>query len=183
MNRKQFFKSCACAVCSCAAVGMVGMEDANGAEDKPAEDWRLPFVKKRYAKLLEILAGRMDEASFIEILRQMGYACASEYWLLQKHKGDVDGFIREFKGITSEDISFDREKGIVQVVSPERTECVCPFMDAKLTTPKACNCSLGWQQCAYETLLGRKVKVELKESILQGGKRCRFEVRVLDEKI
>jgi hypothetical protein len=179
MNRKQFLKNCACTLCSCAAVGVISPAGATAAENPPPENWRLGFVKKRYAKLIEILAGKMDDATLNEILRQLGYDCASNYSVLRKHKGDVDGFIREFKKQTNEDIAYDREKGIVTIVSPERTECTCPLIAKNLTSSKVCNCSLGWQQCAYETLLGKKVQVELTESVLGGGKRCCFQVRVL----
>jgi hypothetical protein len=40
---------------------------------------------------------------------------------------------------------------------------------------------LGWHQYAYETILGKKVTVKLKESIVRGGKRCVFEARVLEQ--
>jgi predicted ArsR family transcriptional regulator len=179
MNRKQFLRNCACTLCSCAAAGALAPTPSAAAETKPPEDWRLPFVKKRYAKLIEILADKVDEATLNEILRQLGYDCAANYWVIQKHKGDVDGFIREFKERTNEDITYDREKGMVTVVSPERTECTCPLIAKNLTSSKVCNCSLGWQQCAYETLLGKKVKVQLTESVLRGGKRCTFQIRVL----
>jgi predicted ArsR family transcriptional regulator len=181
MNRKQFLSDCACALCSCAAAGLI-TQNAAAEETKPAEDWRLPFVKQRYAKLIEILAGKVDEATLTEILRQLGYSCASGYWLIKQHKGDVDGFIREFKKQANEDITYDREKGIVTVVGPERTECFCPLIQKNLTSAKVCNCSLGWQQCTYETLLGRKVQVQLTESVLRGGKRCCFQIRVTDQK-
>ena len=64
--------------------------------------------------------------------------------------------------------------------SPERTDCFCPLISvAQNTPPVACQCSLGWQQHTWETLLQKKVRVELKESVLRGGKRCVFEIRVL----
>lgn len=51
-------------------------------------------------------------------------------------------------------------------------------------TPKVvCNCSLGWQKRTWETVLGKKVDVELVESVLRGGKRCVFRVRVSDESV
>ncbi len=43
-----------------------------------------------------------------------------------------------------------------------------------------CNCSLGWQQYTCEMLLGKKVQVELKDSVVRGGRRCVFHIRVLD---
>ena len=75
MNRKQFLKNCGCTLCSCAAVGMISPAETTAAENKPPEDWRLPFVKKRYAKLIEILADKLDGATLDEILRQLGYDC------------------------------------------------------------------------------------------------------------
>jgi hypothetical protein len=179
MNRKEFLKSCMCGMCSCAALGLVEPAESPAAETKPPEDWRLPFVKKRYAKLIDILAGKVNDATLDEILRKQGYACAEGYPLINNHKGDVDGFISESKKQANEDITYDREKGIVTVVGPERTECFCPLVDKNLISKKACNCSLGWLQYAYETLLGKRVQVALKESVLRGGKRCAFEIRVL----
>lgn len=182
MNRKEFLKNCACGLCSCAALGLTAPSASTAAEASPPEDWRLGFIRHRYAKLLEILSDRLDDATVNEILRQMGYNCAASYSLLQQHRGDVDGFIREFKKRMNEDITYDREKGIVTVVGPERTECFCPLIDSRVVSGKVCACSLGWQQCTYETLLDRQVQVELKESVLRGGKRCAFEIRVSDQR-
>jgi hypothetical protein len=61
MNRKEFLKNCACGLCTCAAAGLIAPESAPGAEARASDDWRWPFVKSRYAKLLEILSTRMDE--------------------------------------------------------------------------------------------------------------------------
>lgn len=179
MNRKEFFRSCAGTLCSCsAATSLVGLQTA-AAQTPPAEDWRLPFIRKRYAKLIEILSAKVSDAELSDILRQLGSYCASGSPLTRKFHGDLDGFIREFKKVANEDITYDREKGIITVVGPERPECFCPLIDTKTTSKKVCGCSLGWQQQTYETLLDRKVRVELKESVLCGGKRCVFEVRLL----
>jgi predicted hydrocarbon binding protein len=45
----------------------------------------------------------------------------------------------------------------------------------------ACNCSLGWQKHTWETLLQKKVKVELTESVLRGGKRCVFKIHIVEQ--
>ena len=65
------------------------------------------------------------------------------------------------------------------MVSPERTECFCPLNGAN-AAEQACNCSLGWQQHTWETFFQKKVRVDLKESVLRGGKRCVFEIHVSD---
>jgi hypothetical protein len=183
VNRKQFLKGCACTLCSCAVAGMtssgVAAAESKPAEKKPAEDWRLPFVKKRFAKLMEILAGKMSDAELADTLRQMGSYCAGTSPLARQHRGDLDGYLRERKKRGNEDITYDPESGRITITGPECTDCFCPFMAKNLTPVKACDCSLGWHQYAFETVLGKKVRVELKESVLRGGKRCAFAVQVL----
>jgi predicted ArsR family transcriptional regulator len=180
MNRKTFLEHCACSLCSCAAIGALVPASSVAAEGKPPEDWRLPFVRKRYAKLIEILAGKLDDATLNEILRQLGYDCAAHDPDLRKHKGDIDGFIREYQKQSNDNITYDREKGIITAVGQERSECACPLIALNLTSVKACNCTLGYTQRIYETVLGKKVQVELMESVLRGGKRCAVKVRVLE---
>ena len=178
MNRKEFLKNCVCGVCTCAVGGALMPAVQAATEAKPAEDWRFRFIKQRYARLVEILSAKMDEQTLNEVLRQLGAYCASTLPLIEKHKGDADGFIRELKQRAGEDITYDREKGVITVIGPERGDCYCPLVDRHSTPKVVCNCSLGWQQYTYETVLGRKVQVELTESVLRGGKRCTFVVRI-----
>jgi hypothetical protein len=179
VNRKEFLKNCAGGLCACAAVSLVSTASLSAAETSKTEDWRLPFVKKRYGKLIEILSSRMDEETMNETLLGVGTFCSSlsDDWII-KHRGDFDGFCKAIEqGISGDHVAYDRDKGIITMTSPDRTECFCPLIGA--STPKVvCNCSLGWQQHTWETLLQKKVKVELKESVLRGGKRCVFEIRV-----
>ena len=183
MNRKQFLKNCACGLCSCAAVGLIAPESAPGAETKAPEDWHLKFVKERYAKLLGILSTRMDEKTLNETLFELGACCSSfgDEWL-KKSRGDLEGFRQAVKkGVSGDNITYDWDKGVITMASDERTDCFCPLISRFNHTPTvACNCSLGWQKHTWETLLQKKVKVELKESVLRGGKRCVFEIRILE---
>ena len=183
MNRKQFLKNCAYGLCSCAAVGLPGPAGLSAAEPTKSEDWRLPFVKQRYTRLLEILAGRVDEKTLNEILIDLGaYCSALDDDRRKKFRGDLEGYRRAVKQSASGDnITYDWERGVITMASDERTDCFCPLISRYSHTPQAaCNCSLGWQQHTWETLLQKKVKVELKESVLRGGKRCVFEIHVGD---
>jgi hypothetical protein len=185
MDRKEFLKTCACG-CACAAACLVpsaaGSANASADEAPKPEDWRLPFVKDHYAKLLQIIADKTDEKTLDEILRQLGRYCASMSALVNRHRGDIDGYISDFKNQYHDDITYDREKGLITVVGQERTDCFCPLIGLKQKTPKiACNCTLGWQQYTFETILGKQVRVELKESVLRGGKRCACEIHVGDD--
>lgn len=186
MNRKEFLKNCACAVCACAAVGVVGPDAASGAGTNAPDDWRLRFVKQRYARLLGILSRRMDEKTLNETLFELGAYCSGlgDEWT-KKHRGDLEGFRQAVKkGVSGDNVTFDWDKGVITMASDERTDCFCPLISRFNDTPKvACNCSLGWQQHTWETLLQKKVKVELTESVLRGGKRCVFQIHVLEEKV
>lgn len=178
MNRQEFLKTCAGGLCTCAVASTFGVTRL-AAEEKPAkEDWRLPFIQARYGKLLEILSTQLGEESLTETLRQLGRYCASRTPLIEKHKGHVDDFIHESQQTSGETISFDREKGIIKVVGPERTTCFCPLVNCRTSPKIICNCSVGWLQYAYETLLGKPVEVILLESVLRGGKRCSVEIRI-----
>jgi len=184
MNRKQFLNNCVCGLCSCAAVGLIAPESASSAEAKAPEDWRLPFVKQRYAKLLGILASRMDEKTLNETLAELGAYCSSTNdEATKKFSGDLEGFRQMVKqGVSGNNITYDWDKGVITMASEERTDCFCPLISRFSHTPTvACNCSLGWQKHTWETLLQKKVKVELKESVLRGGKRCVFEIRILEQ--
>ena len=179
MNRKEFLRNCAGGLCACATVSMVPAASLSAAETGKTEDWRWTFVKDRYAKMLEILSSRMDKPALNETLREVGSFCSStqDNWII-KHRNDIDGYCKSIEqGSSGDHASYDREKGIITMISPERTECWCPLNCAH-TPNVVCNCSLGWQQHTWETLLQKKVEVELKESVLRGGKRCVFEIRV-----
>ena len=184
MNRKQFLKNCTCGLCSCAVIGLMAPESAPAAEPKASDDWRLPFVKQRYAKLLGILASRMDEKTLNETLAELGAYCSSTNdEATKKFSGDLEGFRQMVKqGVSGNNITYDWDKGVITMASEERTDCFCPLISRFSHTPTvACNCSLGWQKHTWETLLQKKVKVELKESVLRGGKRCVFEIRILEQ--
>ena len=185
MNRKTFLKNCACGLCTCAAAGLiVPIADASGAETEAPEDWRLKFVKERYAKLLEILSSRMDEKTLNETLFELGAYCSGlSDESKKKFHGDLEGFRKAVKQSTSGDnITYDWDKGVITMASDERTDCFCPLNSRVHHTPEVvCNCSLGWQKHTWETLLQKKVKVELQESVLRGGKRCVFEIHVLEQ--
>jgi hypothetical protein len=60
--------------------------------------------------------------------------------------------------------------------------CLCPLVEdgPPGLSGTFCECSVGYVRDMFETTLGRKVKVELLESLKRGGKTCRFRVEVLE---
>jgi len=180
MNRKDFLKNCACGLCTCAAAGLISPTGVSAAETTTKNDGRTQFIKQRFAKLIEILAGRLDEKTLNEILLELGRNCSSSIAWIKDYRGDLDGYFKQLKQRWNDDTTYNREKGVITIASPEMTDCACPLMSTRYTPKLACNCSLGWQQQTFETILGQKVRVELKESLLRGGKQCVFEIHVSD---
>ncbi|HUO99098.1 MAG TPA: hypothetical protein VMU01_10540 [Rhizomicrobium sp.] len=178
MDRKEFLQACTGAACACAASCLpAGAEPAK-------EDWRWGFLQRRYAKLLGLLSETMDEKKLAETLFKLGTYCSAEYdEATAKFRGDVAGFAEHMRKTSSGDfVEVDAKTGVVTMTSPDRTDCFCPLNGVAAKTPGVvCNCSLGWQTHTWETVLGKKVHVELKEAVLRGGKRCIFEIRRVEK--
>jgi predicted hydrocarbon binding protein len=61
--------------------------------------------------------------------------------------------------------------------------CMCPIFesDTKGVSPSFCLCSTGYVKEALERYSGKKVhKIEVTESILRGGKDCKFRIEFLN---
>ena len=61
-----------------------------------------------------------------------------------------------------------QEQGTIRIVD-KGPGCSRPMVKEGVTPPSFCDCTLGWQEAAYSTILGRPVRAELEESILRGG--------------
>ena len=112
-------------------------------------------------------------------LHELGAFCASTYdGEFEKYIGDIEGFSK----FLEQGNTVTRSRGVITVASAERTDCTCQFSSSRNNTPGiVCNCSAGWQQHAWTIVLQRKPQVDVKESILQGGKRCVFEIRTVED--
>jgi hypothetical protein len=181
MERKDFLKNaCGIGLCSCAVGALFASATGSArAEDAPpkAEDWRIGFAQKRYAKVLESLAARTDEKTVGAVLEDVGRFCASTVPFVASHAGDPDGFFDEIKKRWGAAVDYDREHGRATLSFPVGDQCPCALVKKGVTPPSMCTCSIGWQKHAFETIFGRPVEVALKESVLRGGPRCTFEVR------
>ena len=184
LTRKDFVARCA-AVC---AAGL-GCFQESKAQDKPnncdsqntAQAQRqLDAAQDRFAKLVDEMGNSLSQEQREQLLHRLGGRCASEFKasLIDQFRGDVRGFLAEGKRLWMAEADYDEAQGVIRVVDKSPT-CTCPLVKEGKTPPSFCDCTLGWQEEAYSTLLGRPVKAELEESILRGGKRCAFRIRVL----
>lgn len=185
MKRKDFLKSCT-GMCSCAAFGLLAPGDAKAqsaaaASENPeaaALGRRLDAVETRFAALIGILNRELDPSTRKRILRGLGSACAARYReMFDKYKNDLQGFLAYARKEWVEDASFDETTGTISVVD-KSPKCVCPLVRQGETPGEFCDCTLGWQTAAYSAILGKPVEVELVDSILRGGRRCSYRIRI-----
>ena len=184
MDRRQLIKQ-TCGVGVCACVGVTALaKSCIGAEAAGTDDmgrqlrrlkWWQDHTKGQLVRLWELLEPHLDEATREDIIEQLGRNCAKRLGWAEQFKGNVQGFFRRMKESQGEEIVYDEAGGVITVTTPER-DCVCGLVDSKRTPAYFCHCSVGWQKQTYETILGREVEVELKESVLRGSKRCVFEI-------
>lgn len=182
MERRQFLKNAGTAgLCSC-LVARVFAGDASSTTttDKPktAEDWRAHFAKQRYSKLLTLVAARVDEKTFREIVEEVGTFCADSGFS-KKYSGQLEAYLAEMQKRWGAKTSYDTTTQMVQVsFQPESKDCACPLMGKGLVPAAACQCSVGSMRRSFATVTGHDVVVELKESVLQGGEHCTFAIHV-----
>ena len=187
MDRRALLKNaCGVGMCSCFLTGLLASTQAHAETDteekKPQAppDWRLGFVKKRYTALMAILYEQLGPEGFSVMIQKMGGDCSKSIQMITDCKGDPDKYFDIMKQRWQEDIRYDKEKGVVTIVGPERKECFCPLIDTQKTPAYVCDCSIGWQKQTYKTIFGKDVDVVLQESVLRGGKRCAFNVTIKD---
>ena len=174
-------------MCSCAAPVLFASEIAE--ERKEADDcdeikdmnrrlnWRVNHAKGQLGLLLTEIEDEIPLEKRQQILEKMGRNCAGSLGWAEKYKDNPEGFFEHMKQRAGENITYDREKGLIRVVTRDR-DCDCPIVDSSKTPAYYCHCSIGWQKQVYETILGKEIEVNLTESVLRGSTRCVFEVRV-----
>jgi len=175
MDRKEFLKSaCGLGVCGC-ALSLLGAPEPLPAGETAAPDQRLVFARYQLAKMVGFMANDTTAEALAGILEKTGRECAKLGQLQAKFKGDPEGYFAATKESWGTDCWWDKEKGVITVAVAEG-ECGCPLVDSQRTPALWCNCSVGYQKEAFETVFGRPVQALLKESKLSGSKRCVFEV-------
>ena len=182
MDRKEFIEAAGVfGICSCALFANPVLAEEI-SDPKQAEidhlKWKLNFVSKRFAKLVTLLYEKLEEKELAEIFETMGRACAKEFkHEIEPFKGNPEGFLESIQNKWVKSATWDKDAGTVRIVDKAK-ECTCAFVDAKITPGHFCHCTIGWQKQAYETVFGQPVSVKLEESILRGGKKCAFCIKL-----
>jgi predicted ArsR family transcriptional regulator len=181
MDRKNFFKNlCKYSACGCAGMMLLSPShvQANGNDpDEKKEDWRIGFMQKRIAKLMEGMNGKLDKETLAVLLENMGRNCAkenSENYI--KFKGNLNDYLKTIESWI-EKADHDEEKGIVKLTGKKNNSCFCPFVDVSKMPKEFCNCTKGWNKEVYENILGKQIDISIDTTVLWGGDRCSFTIK------
>jgi predicted hydrocarbon binding protein len=190
MKRNEFFKTCGSGICGCGVLGLLAPLAARAADadttapaaaapvDPELLKQQLEGARERFARLLAVMAEQLDDATRGKVLQGLGRECAKDYGpFFSKYRGDLQGFLAKIKTAWVERSDYDEKTGILRVVG-KPAPCACPLVKAGRTAVEFCDCSRGWTQAAFSTVLGRPVSVEIEESVLRGGSRCSFRVGI-----
>lgn len=202
LKRKDFLAAMGKAgVCMCAAAA--GMSSALAGQAPPAAPKPGDRTPERAVKRLEFIDGwvprffaaidqTLDAPSRERLMTANGRSCFAAFagppkkkaapdalekfkaWIAEKGKGQ--GYSIEGQAISFEFVG-SAETG---QASPESI-CLCPLAEAQKAgriSPTYCLCSVGYVKEMHERTLGRPVQVELVDSVLRGGKRCKFRMTV-----
>lgn len=145
-----------------------GQEDLMTQKTKFIHDW--------IAKLMENMDEHLDEEAKINLLEECGRACAESHAKAEalKHKGNLEAWLGVLKKwVGSANVQRDKDAVLVMY-----SKCLCPLVQdyPPLMSKTYCNCSRGWLMETFETVTEKPVKVKMEDSIMQGGKQCRFFV-------
>lgn len=181
LNRMDFVRGCAVALCgSCGTAAVAETPASCDPKELQSAAVQIDAAQYRFAKLVEQIAENLPEEAGNKLLHGLGRQCAATYKskLLDRFKGDIHGFLEEGRRSWMAQADYDETAGTLRIVD-KQTECVCPAVKKGTTPGKFCECTLGWQEAAYSTVLGKPVVAELEESILRGGKRCMYRIRIV----
>lgn len=183
MKRKDFLNSaCLFGVCSC--VGMPFISNSKlfagpSNNQKKEEDWRMGFMQRRFAKLVDVVDSKVGDKKRDEIIEQLGRECAKEYRdSYIKYKDNIEGYFAEIKSKWIDTVDYNKEEKTIKLAAKKTSSCGCPFVDKSLIKKEFCKCSLGYQKEVYEAIFGRPVESKLVESILYGDERCSFLITI-----
>jgi hypothetical protein len=200
MDRKSFLKSIGKAgACACAAAG--GLRAALALapnQAKPGDQTperavkRMEFAAHWVKRFFDVLDQTLDEESRRKLMMTNGKTCLREW--IQESKQEikptsferwaekaVQNPPREGLRVEGNVIYFEFDSSAETGEASAEGICLCPLVESKPAgmSPTYCLCSLGYVKEMHELRFGRKAEVELLDSVLRGGKRCRFKITIV----
>ena len=156
---------------------------------------RMEFVDIWIKRFMGVIDSSLDEATRKNIMMTNGKICYQDWIKSQGRRiepmdfetwaADVSSRIQDGSIRVEGNVVYFQYMGSAETgkASPESV-CLCPMVESKPAglSSTYCLCSLGYVKEMFEQKFGRNMDIELLDSVLNGGRRCRFKITVLDNR-
>jgi hypothetical protein len=202
MNRKQFLANvgkvcmgtCACALAASMS-SIYAQENTTASPPPPTQksrsDTRMEFAEGWVKRFFAVFDENLDPATRKKVMMANGKSCYLT-WIKETNQQIKPVTLERLKAWIEkhgQDSSYRIEGNIIYFQYENAAEtgqaapegaCLCPLVECKPAglSSTYCLCSVGYVKAMHELLLNRPVEVELADSVLMGGKRCRFKITV-----
>ncbi len=201
MDRKEFLASIGkWTACSCLCAAMGGLHKVF-AQDIPDSTSivspndravkRIEFAENWIRRFMNALDSTLDEETKKKVMMANGKICFQE-WIKSTGQEIKPLSLKQLSARIKDNVKDDsiRIEGNViyyQFMSAAETgqaapegACLCPLVESKPAglSSTYCLCSVGYVKEWHDQLLQKSVDVELVDSVLNGGKRCKFKITV-----
>jgi len=199
MSRKEFLTSvglCGASGCSCILGGRAASLFAQESKaetppqaKKPRSQERIEFAEKWVTRFFDVFDANLDPETRKKLMMANGRACFLQ-WIKETGQQIKPVTLERFaywvkSNVKDDTYHMDGSTIYMQYTSAAETgqpskegACLCPFIESKPAglSPTYCLCSVGYVKVMHEMRFGRPVDVELLDSVLKGGKRCKFKI-------
>lgn len=132
--------------------------------------------------MMELLEMNVEAEERFRIMEGCGRVCIGASRIakavkLQRETNNLDDVLSGLNAAHMVGGHLVRE-GAVIWASYDRCYCGSVSKTQKPFSETYCHCSCGWYQQLFETLFHQPVKVDLLDSIIQGGDSCQFQIHI-----
>ena len=162
-------------------------------EGAKSPDWRkMEEAGWKFKAMMDHMDEMLDQDTKIKILNACGRSCyINAFGVADERKPTPEQAEAYLKNLEKSGIEVRREKDTITVfyrwgakqnpygLSMQEGYCMCPIVESGAVgmSKTYCNCSAGYVKEALQRTTGKTVlQAEVLESILQGGKDCRFKI-------
>lgn len=190
MNRRHFLtQGCACGALFLAASPSIDAEPQAEAAKLDKNDPTIPVNPQQIAAVLSQIDQSGDKAVIDAVFVRWGHAC------FEQSKGNIEEAARQrldFPGFITrvnkggdpycEHIDYDEKAGVIRLVGRKFSRCVCAYSRSPKPPKALCtHCCRTFQKRFFQAVTGRRAEIELDETVLLGGERCRTTVRLFEK--
>jgi hypothetical protein len=178
MERKDFIRR-ACTFCGCSSLALFSGNTVKAAvNDESPDDWRIPFMQKRFSEVIGKMQVHVPESDRLKVIEEVGRFCASQNEVFDQLAGKVEVFLEQVKESWVENYEYDKVNNIIRIYGKPMESCGCPMVAKNNIASEFCNCSKGYMETAMSKMTGMPAKVTIDSSILMGGGKCCFTIRL-----